>query len=65
MPNFRFLACLELVQKFLVVGWGGVVEAIEAHFSVQLKPKPRRTILKFMKIMLPLFICVLCQTFCH
>ena len=52
MPKFSFLACLEMVKKFLgvgcrgggwgVVGWGvvwcGVV--VEAHFSVQLKPRP-------------------------
>ena len=25
VPNFSFLACLEVVWKFLVVGWGGVV----------------------------------------
>ena len=37
MPNFSSLAGLEVVLKLLVVGWGVVVEA---HFSVQLKPKP-------------------------
>ena len=41
MPKLSFLACLEVVKKFLVVGssvvgWGVVVEA---DFSVQLKTK--------------------------
>ena len=40
VPNFRFLSCLEFVKKFLVVWWG----VVEAHFSVQLKPKPSLTI---------------------
>ena len=35
MQNFRFLACLEVAEKFVVVvGWGGGV--VEAKFRVQL-----------------------------
>ena len=40
MTNFSFLACLEVGCSgvgCIGVGWGVVVEA---HFSVQLKPKP-------------------------
>ena len=41
IPNLSLLLCLEPFQKFLVVWWcSGVVEA---HFSVQLQPKPSWT----------------------
>ena len=43
MPNLSLLKCIERFKKFLVVGCGGVVGCgvvVEAHFSVQLKPKP-------------------------
>ena len=41
MPNFSFLARLEVAEKFVVVGWGGVGwggggVVVRAKFRVQL-----------------------------
>ena len=40
MQNYNFIACLEVAEKFMVVGWGGVGwgggVAVQAMFRVQL-----------------------------
>ena len=40
MPNFSSLARLEVPEKFLWVGWGGVGWGLQSHFRV----KPNRCV---------------------